>query len=83
MGRASAEDFVANASRDVALGWHLTSNHYPPIHPDFHPPIREAIELANCGEWDATVDLPNGITKTVRSVVQEVHLEPFIEWDEM
>jgi len=81
MGRMGAEDMAAQASFEVALHWHLTGNHYPPIHGDFHKPVRKAIELANNGEWGATVELPNGVTKVVADVVQELHLDPFIEVD--
>lgn len=74
------------------LSWHLRSNHYPPIHPDFDPAVRAAIRLGrqaigaqHVGDhdesnllWDTQVKLPNGTTPTVRSIVEQCHLDHYL-----
>ena len=66
----------------TALRWHLTSNHYPPIHPVFIDTAEEAIAAANAGDWDTEITMPNGIVKTVGSIVEELHLGSFLDADE-
>jgi hypothetical protein len=82
MGRSSAEDMVAIAGAEQALYWHLTGNHYPPIHPDFHPFAKQAIDLANAGDWDTVLTLPNGVDKSVAGIIKGLHLEPFLDQEE-
>lgn len=74
-------------SRRVALEWHLKYNHFPPL-PDGAVDMAErVIELADKGEWDATVRpadyLPNGRMDVVKvwRVVEAWHLEEFITDD--
>lgn len=82
MGRMGAESMREHAGDETALRWHLSSNHYPPVHPVFLETARQAITLANQGEWDAVITMPNGITKSVAGIIEGLHLESFIETDE-
>lgn len=66
---------------DTALLWHLGGNHYPPVHPVFLDTAKRAIELANEGVWDEAITMPNGITLDVATIVEELHLESFLEVD--
>ena len=68
--------------RDVALKWHLRSNHYPPVHSSFIPIAKEAIEHANDEDWDHTIDMPNGLTRTVAQIIEGLHLQSFLEREE-
>jgi hypothetical protein len=63
----------------TAIGWHLKSNHYPPVHEAFIPVALEAIELANEGDWDAVLEYPNGIERTVAHTIEGLHLDAFLE----
>lgn len=87
MGNLQSED-MARLTRagavdiDTALSWHLTSNHYPPVHPVFLPIAKEAIARANAGDWDSVLDLPNGKRLTVATIVEELHLDFFLEDDD-
>ena len=73
---------------ELAMIYHLRSNHYPPVPVSMVKPCLSAIEYANAGEWDKRIRLPNGITfkgkKTalVRDMVEAHHLEAFLEPDE-
>jgi hypothetical protein len=82
MGRMSAEEMVANADTDVALRWHLATNHYPAVHPVFLPIARQAISLANQGDWHTEIVMPNGITKTVSGIIDGLHLSSFLDENE-
>lgn len=61
-----------------ALAMHLQGNHYPPINLVFVDTCVEAINYAASGDWDIEIEMPNRITKTVASIVEELHLDPFI-----
>jgi hypothetical protein len=70
---------------DSALLWHLRSNHYPPIPSAMVEPAKEAINLANMGEWDTEISLPEGITwhgqevSPVSAIIEGLHLDSFLE----
>ena len=70
---------ASNLTLEQQLSWHLQGNHYPPIDEVFIPVAKSAIEYAKSEEWDATIDMPNGLTRTVAFIVENLHLEPFIE----
>lgn len=90
MGSLAAYDMVEQGvDIDVALSWHLRSNHYPPV-PSFMIPLaKAAIEAFNDGEPDRVLELPQGCTTH-----REVHattdnrlddtcaLEPAVTWRE-
>ena len=65
-----------------ALGWHLGSNHYPPL--DTHewvPVCLRAIHLARKDDWEVLLLTPAG-PKRVQTVVEGLHLYPFLEEEE-
>jgi len=64
---------------DTALLYHLQSNHYPPIHKIFIETAKKAIEFGNKENWDKEIKLPNGVTKTVGDIINELHLVPFLD----
>ena len=85
MGYASAAAMAeAGGVNEQTISWHLTANHYPPIPTSMVQPCLRAIELANEGEWDHQVLLPEGITyldqetAPVRAMVEQHHLEAFL-----
>lgn len=87
MGRLAADDMnEIGESLGIPLRqrilWHLSSNHYPPVHSAFAETAERAIELANAGDWDAELTMPNGLVRTVAFVVDGLHLESFLAADE-
>lgn len=86
MGNRTAIDI---ASSELALSqqieWHLQGNHYPPIPKEMVKPCIEAIELANDGDWDAEVELPEDTfykgnsTAPVWAMVEQHHLSAWID----
>ena len=84
MGNLHAMEFAGMVSEgelklEQAIGWHLSSNHYPPIDKAFVPVAVEAIALANDGEWDAELEYPNGLTRTVAHTIEGLHLGAFLD----
>lgn len=79
MGRASLEDMLNYADIDTALHWHLVGNHFPPIHEDFHPAAKQAIDLVNQRQGQTPITLPNGIVKTAYEIVEGLHLDSFLD----
>ena len=73
---------------ETSLEWHLTANHYPPLPRALIPLCVQAIEKANAGDWDAHFDPIPGLSNflnsdlTVTTVVDELHLEAFIDYEE-
>lgn len=70
---------------DAQLGWHLQSNHYPPVNPVFIPVAKQAIEAAVYAEtvedWsglDEMVEMPNGLEKSLGEIIDGLHLHAFI-----
>lgn len=64
------------------LEHHLCFNHFPPISNVFVPVAEQAIALANEGDWDALITMPNDITLSVGEIVDQLHLIPFVEMDD-
>lgn len=63
----------------TALTWHLHDNHYPPVSLVFVPVAITAIERANGGDWESSIDMPNGITLSVNEIIDQLHLDFWIE----
>ena len=81
MGRLALEDMLNHTDVESALDWHLRGNHFPPIHSDFHPPAKLAIEHCNNRQGQTPITLPNGITKTAYEIVDGLHLHSFLALD--
>jgi len=77
------------AQLEYAVSMHLRWNHFPPIPQSMVAPCITAIELANKGEWDEEVPLPEGIvykgernTAPVWVIIEEHHLAFYVEGEE-
>ncbi len=86
MGRATIEDMLDHTDESQALEWHLTGNHYPPIHRCFLPIARQAIERAVVAVqlddpliWAEPVQMPNGKTMPVGEICAALHLGEFVQ----
>ena len=69
-------------STAVLLEHHLCFNHFPPISNVFVPVAERAIELANDGDWDETIEMPNGITLSAGEIVDQLHLTSFVTFED-
>lgn len=89
MGRMFADDLAHLADDDaidvgMALSLHLTTNHYPPVPTSMVPVCEQAIGFANSEDYEALVDLPDGVTwkgeeqAPTWAIVESFHLDSFI-----
>jgi hypothetical protein len=87
MGRMNAiaiSDEALGIDLETQLEWHLRSNHYPPVPVSMVPVCIEAIDLANEGDWDAVVTMPEGVSyrgssvAPVYAIVEQHHLDNWI-----
>lgn len=78
-------------NRDTMLHYHLQYNHYPPVPERVIPYAAAAIDLANDGDTELVIRLsfddgsvgtltrPDGSEVTVAELIEELHLEGFLE----
>lgn len=86
MGYATAFGIAeSDISLEAGVSWHFQSNCYPPV-PQYMVPLAvEAIHRAVMGEWDAVLDLPegvtfrNGTTVPVGNIINDLHLDAFVD----
>jgi hypothetical protein len=63
MGYSTALDLAnSGLTLEDSVRYHLTGNFYPPIPSSMTEPCVQAIQNANTGNWNAEVELPEGIT---------------------
>jgi hypothetical protein len=91
MGNTLSIDLAGFVGSDTlalenAVRIQLQNNHFPPIPEFFIPVCLQAIELANQGNYDDWVALPEGVTDaqsglsttTVSKLIEWAHLDFFI-----
>ena len=86
MGYATAMGIAESGlDLDLQLQWHFTSNCYPPIPLLMIAPAKAAIALAENGESDEMVQMPDGAEHRKYGsqvpawvMIQSLHLEAFI-----
>ena len=84
MGRTFIEGFLSQGvEREVALGYQLQYNHYPPVSKDFVPACIKAIDAGNEAErdrnWDIDIELPNGKIRKASQIIDGLHLDAFFD----
>lgn len=87
MGAIQAMELASgefDLSLEDSIKIHLTSNHYPPVPEIMVQPCIEAIDLANEGDWDSEITLPEGVSwkgltsAPVSAIVEQHHLDFWI-----
>lgn len=94
MGYLSAYGAAQHAELEQALEWHLTSNHYPPVSLELIPACKQAIQtfVVAAGSTELLtedhvfdqlcqtfVELPNGVRMSVVDIVEQLHLDAFVD----
>ena len=83
MGSTYIEGFIEeDMDLDRVLVIQLQNNHYPPVSLAFIPACKQAIEACNNEEYNTMIDMPNGRTITAEAIVEGLHLQPFIVYNE-
>lgn len=84
MGYQSARDMAELTDLRTAIGWHLSSNHYPPVPSDMVEPCIQAIEAYELESPDYLIDLPDGTSwrgetsAPAWAIVEGHHLDAFL-----
>ena len=63
----------------TSLYYHLHNNHYPPVDPIFIDTAIQAIRNVNDGHSEVILTMPNGIEKSARDIVEELHLDFYLD----
>jgi hypothetical protein len=84
MGYSSLLGMLGSTDIETALVWHLSSNHYPPMPLVMVEPCLTAIANANAGDWDALINLPDGVlwrgenACPTYALIKGAHLDAFL-----
>ena len=78
------QELFPELDREVAIGYHLQSNHYPPVPLSMVEPCIEAIDAYNDGMWDKLIELPEGVlyrgqtNAPAHSIIEAHHLDAWL-----
>jgi len=84
MGYNTALDLSEELDLEVALGYHLQGNHYPPVPVSMVQPCIDAIDAFYDEDFDREINLPEGISwrgKTsapASAIIDAHHLDPWL-----
>jgi hypothetical protein len=78
MGYTTALDLANELDLEVALGYHLQGNHYPPVPLSMVQPCIDAIDAYHDEDYNRLIDLPapiswKGQDKAPASAIVEAH----------
>jgi hypothetical protein len=84
MGYNTAVDLAEELDIEVALGYHLQGNHYPPVPLSMVQPCIEAIDAYYEEDFDRAIEMPEGVsykgmnTAPAWAIVEQHHLEAWL-----
>lgn len=88
MGQQSLEGMLEVTDYEVALRWHLTSNHFPPVPVSMVEPCKQAIDAFHEGDSERLIDL-GGVSlwrgqtaAPAWAIIEGHHLESFLANDD-
>ena len=84
MGYNTALDLSTELNLEVALGYHLQGNHYPPVPLSMVEPCIEAIDAFYDEDYNREIALPQGVlwrgqvTAPASAIIEQHHLEAWL-----
>jgi len=84
MGYNTALDLSTELDLEMALGYHLQGNHYPPVPLSMVEPCIEAIDAFYDEDYNREIALPQGVlwrgqvTAPASAIVEQHHLEAWL-----
>jgi hypothetical protein len=84
MGYNTALDLSNELDIEVAIGYHLQGNHYPPVPLSMVDPCIEAIDAFYDEDYNREIALPEGIswrgqvTAPASAIIEQQHLEAWL-----
>ena len=84
MGYNTALDLSNELDLEVALGYHLQGNHYPPVPLSMVEPCIEAIDAFYDEDYNREIALPEGVlwrgqvTAPASAIIEQHHLDAWL-----
>jgi hypothetical protein len=84
MGLNTAIDLAENLDLEMAIGYHLQGNHYPPVPLSMVQPCIDAIDAYYDEDYDRLIDMPQGVSYRGRdkapalAIIEAHHLEAWL-----
>jgi hypothetical protein len=84
MGYNTALDLSNELDIEIAIGYHLQGNHYPPVPLSMVEPCIEAIDAFYDEDYNREIALPEGIswrgqvTAPASAIIEQHHLEAWL-----
>jgi hypothetical protein len=84
MGYTTAQDLANELDLEVALGYHLQGNHYPPVPLSMVEPCIEAIDAYWDEDYNKLIEMPKGVTyrgdryAPAHAIVEQHHLDAWL-----
>lgn len=88
MGYNTAVDLSNELDLEVALGYHLQGNHYPPVPLSMVQPCIEAIDAFYEEDYNREIEMPEGVTYKGRNtapasaIIEQHHLNAWLPEEE-
>ncbi len=84
MGYNTALDLSNELDLEMALGYHLQGNHYPPVPISMVQPCIEAIDAYYDESYDKLIEMPEGVSykgnthAPAWAIIEQHHLDPWL-----
>ena len=84
MGYNTAVDFSNELDIEVAIGYHLQGNHYPPVPLSMVQPCIDAIDAYYDEDYNRLIEMPEGVFyrgmdhAPANAIVEQHHLEAWL-----
>jgi hypothetical protein len=84
MGYSTALDLSNELDIEVAIGYHLQGNHYPPVPLSMVEPCIEAIDAFYDEDYNREIALPEGVlwrgqvTAPASAIIEQHHLDAWL-----
>ena len=84
MGYTTSLDLANELDLEVALGYHLQGNHYPPVPLSMVEPCIEAIDAYWDEDYNKLIEMPKGVTyrgdryAPAHAIVEQHHLDAWL-----
>jgi hypothetical protein len=85
MGYNTAVSLSEELDLEVALGYHLQGNHYPPVPLSMVQPCIEAIDAYWEEDFDRAIEMPEGVSyrgskfAPANAIVEQHHLQAWLQ----
>jgi hypothetical protein len=88
MGYTTASALAEELDLEVALGYHLQGNHYPPVPLSMVQPCMDAIDAYWDEDYNQLIELPEGVSwrgethAPAHAIVEAHHLDSWLPQEE-